>query len=142
MQIQVMADIIDVPVILIGGGGCGLTPSSFLSDYGIAHFLFERHSSTSIMPKAHYLNQRTIEVFRQHAMDDEIRKQGALLEYFSQVAWATSLGGSDPEDRQVIHKQACFGGDDGSTQANVYKHVFSLWKQNCQSVMSILCLKA
>lgn len=121
-----MADVVNVPIIIIGGGGCGLALSSFLSDYGIEHFLFERHQSTSVVPKAHYLNQRTMEIFRQHTMADEIIKQGAPLINFSQVAWATSLGGSEREDRQVIHKRGCFGGDDGSNKANVYKYV-SRW---------------
>jgi 2,4-dichlorophenol 6-monooxygenase len=119
-----MSNIIDVPVIIIGGGGCGLTLSSFLSDYGIDHFLFERHTSTSIMPKAHYLNQRTMEILRQHNIADEIIKQSAPLKNFSQVAWATSLGGSEPVDRQVIHKRACFGGDDGSPKSEMYKYVY------------------
>ena len=105
-----MSGIVDIPVIIIGGGGCGLTMSSFLSNYGIGHYLFERHPSTSTMPKAHCLNQRTMEVLRQHGMADEILQKSAPLNNFSQVAWATSLGGSDMVDRQVIHKRACFGG--------------------------------
>ena len=56
-------------------------------------------------------------------MADEINKEGAPLANFSQVAWATSLGGSEKEDRQVIHKRGCFGGEDGSNKANVYKYV-------------------
>jgi 2,4-dichlorophenol 6-monooxygenase len=116
-----MSSIIKVPVIIIGGGGCGLTMSSFLSDYGIDHFLFERHLGTSILPKAHVLSQRTMEILRQHNMADEITKQGAPLKNFSQVAWATSLGGSEPTDGQIIDKKACFGGDDGSAKAEMYK---------------------
>ena len=117
-----MPDIIDVPVVVVGGGGCGLSLSSFLSDYGIGHYLFERHSGTSILPKAHYLNQRTMEILRQHRMADEIIAKGAPLKNFSKVAWATSLGGSGPMDRQVIHKRACFGGDDGSSKAEMYRY--------------------
>ena len=116
-----MVNIVNVPVIIIGGGGCGLTMSCFLSDFGIEHFLFERHQGTSLLPKAHYLNQRTMEILRQHHMVDEIIRQGAPLENFCQVAWATSLGGSEPTDRQLIHKRTCFGGDDGSPKAQMYK---------------------
>lgn len=116
-----MESIIDVPIIIIGGGGCGLTMSCFLSDFGVEHYLFERHSGTSLLPKAHYLNQRTMEILRQHNMSEEIMKQGAPPENFSYAAWATSLGGSEPWDRQLIHKQACFGGDDVSAKAQMYK---------------------
>ena len=67
-----MSAVIDIPVIVIGGGGCGLSFSCFLSDYGVEHVLFEKHHTTSILPKAHYLNQRTMEIFRQHGMSDEL----------------------------------------------------------------------
>lgn len=116
-----MSSIIKVPVIIIGGGGCVLTMSSFLSDYGIDHFLFERHMSTSILPKAHVLNQRTMEILRQHHMADKITRQGAPLKSFSLVAWATSLGGTEPADRQLVHKRGCFGADNGSATAEMYR---------------------
>jgi 2,4-dichlorophenol 6-monooxygenase len=49
---------LEVPVLIVGGGGCGLSASLFLSNLGVEHLLVERHSSTSQLPKAHYLNQR------------------------------------------------------------------------------------
>ncbi len=116
-----MSDPVDVPVIIIGGGGCGLCLSSFLSDYGVEHILLERHSGTSLLPKAHYLNQRTMETFRLHGMDEQIAQKGCPSRHMSQVAWATSLGGDEPLDRKIIHKFACFGGDDGSPQAQMYR---------------------
>ena len=42
-----------VPVLIIGGGACGLTTSILLSDMGIDHLLIERHPTTSHLPKAH-----------------------------------------------------------------------------------------
>ncbi|OUS82740.1 FAD-dependent monooxygenase, partial [Rhodococcus sp. NCIMB 12038] len=38
---------ITVPVLIVGGGGCGLSSSIFLSEHGIEHHLVERHSGTS-----------------------------------------------------------------------------------------------
>jgi 2,4-dichlorophenol 6-monooxygenase len=120
-----MSDITEVPVVIIGGGGCGLTTSSMLSDYGIEHYLFERHESTSQLPKAHYLNQRSMEVLRQHNMHEEIVEKSSPLWNISQVAWASSLGGDGPLDRKVIHKFTSFGGDDGSAKAEAYRYVES-----------------
>ncbi len=51
---------VEVPVLVIGGGGCGLAASIFLSDLGVEHLLIERHPTTSPLPKASYLNQRTM----------------------------------------------------------------------------------
>ena len=117
-----MSGIIHVPVVIVGGGGCGLTLSSFLSDYGVDHILFERHNGTSILPKAHYLNQRTMEIFRQHGLGDEIMKKSCPPRHMSQVAWVSSLGGTDRLDRKVIHKFGCFGGDDGSPRQETYRY--------------------
>jgi 2,4-dichlorophenol 6-monooxygenase len=100
----------DVPVLIIGGGGCGLSASIFLSNLGVEHLLVERHSSTSVLPKAHYLNQRVMEIYRQHGVADAILEVGAPIEKFGKVRWMTSLGGDGPMDRKVIHEMDAFGG--------------------------------
>lgn len=102
--------VIDVPVLIIGGGGCGLSASIFLSDLGVEHLLVERHSATSNLPKAHYLNQRTMEIYRQHGVADSIYQVGCPLEKFGKVRWLTSLGGDGPLDRHVIFEMDAFGG--------------------------------
>ena len=112
---------IDIPIVIVGGGGCGLTLSCFLSNYGIDHVLVEKHQGTSILPKAHYLNQRTMEILRSHGMVDEILQKTCPPRHMSQVAWQTSLGGDEPTDRKVIHKFECFGGDQGTEYAESYK---------------------
>lgn len=116
-----MSQALDFPVIVIGGGGCGLSMSSFLSDYGVRHLLFDRKTDASALPKAHYLNQRTMETLRVHKLHDEIKQRGCPMRLMSQVAWATSLGGEDALDRKVIHKFCCFGNDNSSEKARSYQ---------------------
>lgn len=125
-----MSQEVQVPVVIVGGGGCGLTLSGFLSNYGIEHVLVEKHNGTSVLPKAHYLNQRTMETLRTHGMVEEILQRTAPTRYMSQVAWQTSLGGSGPMDRRVIHKFECFGGDDGTEYSASYKWVCTSLFQN------------
>ncbi|NGO12172.1 aromatic ring hydroxylase [Streptomyces sp. HC44] len=104
---------VDVPVIVVGGGGCGLAASVFLSDVGVRHLLVERRESTSVLPRAHYLNQRTMEVFRQHGMADDVYRISAPPANMSEVAWCTSLAGDGPVDGRELHRMDAFGG--GST---------------------------
>ncbi|MEW2353504.1 FAD-dependent monooxygenase [Spirillospora sp. NPDC029432] len=101
---------IEVPVLIVGGGGCGLAASNLLSDHGVGHLLVERHADTSKIPKAHYLNQRSMEILRQHGLAEEVAEQGAPLEKFGKVRWLTSLGGDGRLDARVIHEMDAFGG--------------------------------
>ena len=89
---------LEVPVLIVGGGGCGLTTSILLSDLGVDHLLVERHGGTSNLPKAHYLNQRTMEVLRQHGLADEVYAVGTPMANMGKVRWRTTLGGDGPLD--------------------------------------------
>lgn len=100
----------EVPVLIVGGGGCGLTLSLLLSDLSVEHLLVERHPGTSILPKAHYLNQRTMEVFRQHGVADSIYAVGTPQKHMSKVRWCTSLGGDGPLDGKTFYAIDAFGG--------------------------------
>jgi 2,4-dichlorophenol 6-monooxygenase len=101
---------IRVPVLVVGGGGAGLCASIFLSSHGVEHLLVERHDSTSNLPKAHYLNQRTMEFFRQHAVADPVYAAGTPIEHAEWVTWQTTLGGDGPPDAKILYKMDCFGG--------------------------------
>ncbi|MET9856005.1 FAD-dependent monooxygenase [Streptomyces sp. NPDC006450] len=101
---------IEVPVLIVGGGGTGLSASAFLSDHGVGHVLVERRADTSRLPKAHYINQRTMEVFRQHGLDAEVLEQSAPLEKFGKVRYQTTLTGAGPLDARLIHEMDGFGG--------------------------------
>ncbi len=104
-----MADL-DVPVLIVGGGGCGLAASIFLSDLGVDHRLVERHGGTSHLPKAHYLNQRTMELFRQHGLAEAVQKVGTPIDRMGKVRWRTSLGGTGPLDGKTFYEMDAFGG--------------------------------
>jgi 2,4-dichlorophenol 6-monooxygenase len=106
---------ITVPVLIVGGGGCGLSASIFLSDLGVEHVVYERRQGTSRKPKAHYLNQRTMEIFRQHGIYDVIRSASAPIDKMGLVQWKTSLGGDGALDGRVFQQMESFGG--GSLRA-------------------------
>ena len=101
---------IEVPVLIVGGGGCGLSASVFLSDHCVDHLLVERHAGTATIPKAHYLNQRTMEIFRQHGLNTDVLEQAAPLENFGKLRWLTSLAGPGALDGRIIYEMDAFGG--------------------------------
>ena len=93
---------IDVPVLIVGGGGSGLSVLTFLSSLGVDALLIERHGSTSILPKAHFFNQRSMEIFALHGMADAIYARSAPRENMGKLIWMTSLGGEGRFDRRTI----------------------------------------
>lgn len=101
---------IETPVLICGGGGAGLSLSIFLSAHGIDNLLVERHATTSHLPKAHYYNQRTMEIFREHGIADTIYARGTPFENMGHIVWMTSLSGDGPLDGKLLYKMDAFGG--------------------------------
>ena len=101
---------LEVPVLIVGGGGCGLTTSILLSDLGVDHLLVERHGGTSNLPKAHYLNQRTMEILREEGLAETIYAKGTPHANMSTVGWYTTLGGDGEHGAAEAHGLGDFRG--------------------------------
>jgi 2,4-dichlorophenol 6-monooxygenase len=99
-----------VGVLIVGGGGCGLSASIMLSDLGVDHLLVERHPGTALMPKAHELNPRTMEIFGHHGIAQDVYRLGAPFEHNCAVRFYTSLGGSEPWHRRLLHREDAWSG--------------------------------
>jgi len=76
------------PVLIAGGGLTGLSAALFLLQQGIRPLLVERHATTSIHPRSRGFDVRTMELFRELQVDDEIREAGKALA----VAWGMYAG--------------------------------------------------
>lgn len=90
---------IEVPVLIVGGGPVGLSASLFLSRQGIRSLLVERHPGTSILPKARGINARTMEIYRQFGVEQAIRDAGLAPERTGLIVWTESLAGKEVERR-------------------------------------------
>ncbi|KAE8366462.1 FAD binding domain-containing protein [Aspergillus caelatus] len=118
---RIVEPVIDVPVVIVGGGGCGLTTSIFLSDHGVEHFLFEKHPGTSRLPRAHYINQRSMEVFRQHNVAEHIKATSCPTGNLSRTDWRTPPGGNGPFDNRLLATMPAFGGQLGTPEGETYR---------------------
>jgi 2-polyprenyl-6-methoxyphenol hydroxylase-like FAD-dependent oxidoreductase len=61
-----------VPVLVVGGSLVGLSTSLFLGVHGVEHLVVERHPGTAIHPRAAFLMQRTVELFRSAGIEGEV----------------------------------------------------------------------
>jgi putative polyketide hydroxylase len=86
---------IDVPVLIVGGGPVGLTASLLLSQQGVQSLLVERHPGTAILPKARGINARTMEMYRQAGVETDIRAVGMPPKFGKMILWTESLAGRE-----------------------------------------------
>jgi putative polyketide hydroxylase len=90
---------LEIPVLISGGGPVGLTASLLLSQHGVRSLLVERHPSTALMPKARAINARTMEIFRQCRIDTAIRDAGWAEGGMAVIVWTETLAGREIERR-------------------------------------------
>src|ERR1700753_2207611 len=86
---------LEIPVLIVGGGPVGLTASLLLSQHGIRSLLVERHPGTAILPKARGINARTMEMYRQMGVEADIRAAGMPPRFGKMILWAESLAGRE-----------------------------------------------
>jgi putative polyketide hydroxylase len=91
---------LDIPVLIAGGGPVGLTASLLLSRHGVRSLLVERHPGTAIVPKARGINARTMEMYRQCGVEAAIRAAGLSEERRGRlIVWTETLAGKEIERR-------------------------------------------
>lgn len=86
---------LEADVLVVGAGPVGLTASIALSQHGVRHIVAERHPSTSVAPKARGINARTMEMYRQMGVEDDIRAAGMPARFGGMILWAESLAGKE-----------------------------------------------
>ena len=65
-----MSKVIDTDVLVVGAGPAGASAGLFLAKYGIRTLVISRHRGTAETPRAHIVNQRTMEVMRDVGLED------------------------------------------------------------------------
>jgi len=86
-----MAQPIEVPVLIAGGGPVGLTMAAELSHYGIASLLVERNASTTRHPKMDLTNGRAMDLLRRIGLADAVRAAGVPFDSNYDIIWTTDL---------------------------------------------------
>lgn len=85
----------DYPVIIIGGGPCGLLTSLLLARFGVKNLVLERHPDISIHPKAMGITRRTGEIYRQLGLYDRMCAADVFSPGCELSIWAKSLVGEE-----------------------------------------------
>jgi 2,4-dichlorophenol 6-monooxygenase len=114
-----------VPVLIVGGGGAGLTASMLLAKQGVEHLLVSAGATTSDLPKAHVLNQRAMEVLDEVGVAEAIAQRSTPADHMAATAFYAGFAGPDPDYGRQLAKLECWGagGADESWRAA------SAWRQ-------------
>jgi 2,4-dichlorophenol 6-monooxygenase len=86
---------IEVPVLIVGAGPAGLALSVALARYGVGHLVIERHRGTAHTPRAHIINQRTIEILRHLGISDRFHAVATPQHLMANNLWVTTLAGQE-----------------------------------------------
>jgi 2,4-dichlorophenol 6-monooxygenase len=108
-----------VPVLIVGGGGAGLTASMLLARQGIEHLLISARPATSDLPKAHVLNQRSMEVLEDAGVAEVIAERSTPAEQMSATAFYAGFAGPEADyGRRLVRLESWgAGGEDDSWRA-------------------------
>jgi len=101
----------EVPVLIMGGGPAGLSAAVLLAQRGVEVLLLERRSFESRFPRAHLLNVRTMEIFAEMGVADDIYARAPADDRWRKVVWYTSVGGPTSLHGLKIGEVPAWGGD-------------------------------
>jgi 2,4-dichlorophenol 6-monooxygenase len=99
----------DVEVLVVGGGGAGLTASMLLATYGVDHLLVSARPTTSDLPKAHVLNQRAMEVLDDCGVAEAIAERSTPAAQMAATAYYAGFAGPGPDYGRCLHRLECWG---------------------------------
>lgn len=116
----------EVPVLILGGGPVGLSSALLLAQQGIEVLLVERRTPESRFPRAHLLNVRTMELFHEIGVADDIYSQSPEDDRWRKVVWYTSVAGPTPlHDLKLGEVPAWGGGKDAERYAQASPRKFT-----------------
>src|SRR6201997_3201826 len=124
---------IEIPVLIVGAGPAGLTLALALARYGVPALTVEKHPSTAHTPRAHIINQRTVEIFRALGISEKFHEVAIPQSAMRNNLWYTTL--ADPE----VARSETWGG--GPERAGEYFLASPEPMANCaQTVLEPLLL--
>jgi 2,4-dichlorophenol 6-monooxygenase len=108
-----------VPVLVVGGGGAGLTASMLLARLGVEHLLVSARPGTSDLPKAHVLNQRAMEVLEDCGVAEAVAERSTPADQMAATAYYAGFAGPEEEYGRPIARLEAWGagGDNDNWRA-------------------------
>jgi putative polyketide hydroxylase len=86
----------DAPVLIAGGSLVGMTTAMLLGGHGVRSLVVERHPGAAIHPRAAFIMQRSMEIFRSAGIEDQVRESSyAQFESDGAIMSVETLAGKE-----------------------------------------------
>ncbi|HEY3597604.1 MAG TPA: FAD-dependent monooxygenase [Paraburkholderia sp.] len=86
---------IHTDVLIVGSGPAGSAAALMLSTYGIANIVVTKYRWLADTPRAHFTNQRTMEILRDLGVEKEAMALATPQELLGDTVFCTSLAGEE-----------------------------------------------
>lgn len=95
-QLGVSADgDLETDVLVIGSGPAGAAAALTLATLCVPHLVITKYRWTANTPRAHITNQRTVEIFRDLGIEDDVLAQGTEHALMGDTVFCASLAGEE-----------------------------------------------
>lgn len=85
----------ETDVLVIGSGPAGSGAALSLATLGVDHMVITKYRWTANTPRSHITNQRTVEIFRDLGIEDDVLAQGTEHDRMGETVFCTSLAGDE-----------------------------------------------
>lgn len=86
---------IETDVVVVGSGPAGASAALFLSTLGVPNIMITKYRWTANTPRAHITNQRTMEIFRDAGIEDQVMAEATPHEMIGDTVFCTALAGDE-----------------------------------------------
>ncbi|GAA3687037.1 FAD-dependent monooxygenase [Arthrobacter ginkgonis] len=87
--------VVETDVLIVGSGPAGSSAALFLSSLGVPNIMITKYRWTANTPRAHITNQRTMEIFRDLGIEDQVLAEATPHELIGDTVFCTSIAGDE-----------------------------------------------
>ncbi len=89
------AGVVTTDVLTVGSGPAGSSAALFLSSLGVDNIMITKYRWTANTPRAHITNQRTMEIFRDLGIEEQVLAEATPHEFMGDTVFCTSIAGEE-----------------------------------------------
>jgi 2,4-dichlorophenol 6-monooxygenase len=89
------ASVVETDVLVVGSGPAGASAALFLSSLGIGNIMITKYRWTANTPRAHITNQRTMEIFRDLGVEDQVLADATPHGLIGDTVFCTAIAGEE-----------------------------------------------